>query len=154
MVNSKKDWQSYQDLTGFKNLSGLFYQQLFNPIGVVYVSPGLRQRRYPGKGQVFLSTLKGLCPVLTQPFQGCLDMCRFPRVAATPQPWAGICNPFGVGLHICPKSSRPNETLQTTKNPQSLWQCGFWLYIECIGLYDWRRERDSNPRWEIKPILP
>ena len=35
----------------------------------------------------------------------------------------------------------------TIKNPLSLMTCGFWYFFGSLETLDWRRKRDSNPRY-------
>ncbi len=88
-----------------------------NPVGIAALSPGLRRSRYPGSLEKRApSTLKGLQHkrALDATLSGLISCSwrRFPRVAATPQPWANRSNPVGIHApHVLLGSARPAFTL-------------------------------------------
>src|SRR5258708_36312422 len=101
-----------------------------NPEGIPSLSPGLRGTSYPGlRSLEDLPTPTGLyqtdastdaTPLGLNPISN-----GFPRVARDSQPWAELCNPFGIASARVPK-------LWVVINPGE--RAGVWAdaFVNCI----------------------
>ena len=86
---------------GLLTLPTFWGMKPLNPEGIPSLSPGLRGTSYPGFGcSEDRPTPTGLHPSAASSDANPLGLRpiwrRFPRVARASQPWAELCNPFGI----------------------------------------------------------
>ena len=95
---SQKPWRKILTRVRWQSLH---LARIFNPNGIVSVSPGLRGTSYPGWADGKPANPNGVAPhVLVTNHNPVGVECSFsrgsPRVARSSQPWAERRNPFGI----------------------------------------------------------